>query len=97
MNIPETRLTKAAGTLLHCLATTAYLVALLMVFEFVLEIWKGVQLLRFIGDWWITFGGSREVLATGILAVIVGRIIDLGARALNRRFARARGWRDDEA
>lgn len=83
---------KKLGTLLHCVATGVYALCLFFVIQFVLEVMKGYQILPYIKDYWISFGGAREVFSDGLVAVIVARMIDLYARRLNPTYARARGW-----
>lgn len=89
---PTTVLKRRLGTFLHCFATGAYVVALFSLIQVVLEVWKGFQLMPYIKDYWISFGGAREVVSIGLVSLIVGRLIDLYSKRLNPIYARARGW-----
>lgn len=80
------------GTFLHCFATGAYVVFLFSTIQVVLELWKGFELLPYIKDYWISFGGAREVVSIGLVSLVVGRLIDVYSKRLNPVYARARGW-----
>ncbi|MDP6428037.1 MAG: hypothetical protein QF393_08470 [Rhodospirillales bacterium] len=89
---PPKRRPKTA-MVLYVLSTWLYIFFVAFLLMVLLEVWKGIELLAFINDYWFSFGGLREVIAYAILCLVVGRILDVTAKRLNPRLKFAwRGW-----
>ena len=81
------------ATVLYILSTWLYILFVGFLIMIFLEVWKGMELLAFINDYWFSFGGVREVVATAIFCVVAGRILDVYAKRLNPRLKNTwRGW-----
>jgi hypothetical protein len=78
---------------LYMLSTWLYIFFVGFLIMIFLEVWKGIELLAFINDYWFSFGGVREVVATAIICLVAGRILDVYAKRLNPRLKNTwRGW-----
>ena len=78
---------------LYMLSTWLYIFSVGFLIMILLEVWKGMELLAFINDYWFSFGGVREVVATAILCAVAGRVLDVYAKRLNPRLRNTwRGW-----
>lgn len=89
---PPKRKPKTA-MVLYMLSTWLYILFAAFLLMVLLEVWKGMELLAFINDYWFSFGGLREVIAYAILCLVAGRILDVTAKRLNPRLKSAwRGW-----
>lgn len=82
------------GTALHVVSTQFYLLFIAILMLTWMEVWKGVELLQKVRNAWFTFGGARELIAYALIALIVGRLIDVYAKRLNPRLKHnpERGW-----
>ena len=91
MELPKPR--PKTAIVLYMLSTWLYIFFVAFLLMIFLEVWKGMELLAFISDYWFSFGGVREVTAAAILCVVVGRILDVYAKRLNPRLKNTwRGW-----
>lgn len=64
------------GILLHGIATTFYMLAILMGLMIFLEWMKALEILYYIEDKTIAYGGAREVILTGLVFAVIGRVIN---------------------
>jgi len=89
-----TRRRRAAGMILHVIATQFYLLFLAICLLTWMEVWKGVELLQKVRNIWFTFGGARELIGYAVLAFLIGRIIDVYAKRLYPKLKHnpERGW-----
>jgi hypothetical protein len=95
LEIPKRR--PKTAKVLYMLSTWLYMFFVGFLIMIFLEVWKGVELLAFINDYWFSFGGVREVVATAILCVVAGRILDIYAKRLNPHLKNTwRGWHYSE-
>ena len=73
------------GITLHSLATACYIMCISLMLFLILEVWKGVEILPYLKNFNLAFGGAREVTIEAIVMVIVGRLIDLASRRVYPR------------
>jgi hypothetical protein len=79
---------------LHVIATWFYLLFLFLLLLTLDEMGKGVELLHKIHNAWFTFSGARELMAYAVVALVIGRFIDVHAKRLHPRLKHnpERGW-----
>ena len=86
-------LRRRGGTALHFLATFCYIAFTGGVIVVALEIMKGFEILPYIKDPWLSFGGARESFSLTILVLAAGIALDRYAKKLNPKLKREqRGW-----
>ena len=51
------------GIVLHSVATAIYIFAITHAIMIILEVWKGFTILPYLKNYWLSFGGAREVVS----------------------------------
>lgn len=82
MNIRQKR---CIGITLHSLATACYILGISLFILLVLEVWKGIEILPYLKNFYLAFGGAREVTIEAIAIVIIGKFINMASRRVYPR------------
>ena len=73
------------GVFLHSLATAFYILGISLAILLVLEVWKGIEILPYLKNFYLAFGGAREVIIEAIVMVLVGGGVDWASRRVYPR------------
>lgn len=68
------------GITLHSLATACYMLGISLAIFLILEVWKGIEILPYLKNLYLAFGGAREVTIEAIIIVIIGKFINMASR-----------------
>lgn len=76
------------GIFLHGVATLFYILALLMGIMVFLEWMKALEILYYITDKTIAYGGVREVILTGLAFAVAGKVVNSISKKIYPRLHR---------
>lgn len=76
---------KGLGTSIYIAATFCYAVCVFYIMMLVLELWKAQELLDYlhVQDLTVAYNGAYEVTLSGLLAWVLGKLLDIYAKKLN--------------